>query len=91
MHLTSYHSGQEPHEDRISATAKALSACGSSMAATTLISCGAMLPFVFSEFVPTQQFAIIIIAMLSLAWLGDVVLLPVILLLKRPRNQIKAN
>ena len=39
-----------------------------------------MVPFLFAEFIPTQQFAKLMIVMLSGAILGDLVLLPAMLL-----------
>jgi hypothetical protein len=54
--------------------------CSSAMLHTTLISCGAMLPFLFADFMPTQQFSRLMITMLSLALIGDLVLLPALIL-----------
>jgi uncharacterized protein len=53
--------------------------CGIAMLETTLISCSAMLPFLFADFVPTQRFAMLMIAMLTLAIVGDMILLPALL------------
>jgi hypothetical protein len=39
-----------------------------------------MFPFLFAEFLPTQQFAKLMIAMLSAAIVGDLVVLPALLL-----------
>ena len=47
---------------------------------TTAISCGSMATFLLSEFNPTRQFATLMIAMLSGAIIGDLVLLPALLL-----------
>ncbi len=47
---------------------------------TMLISCCSMLPFLFADFLPTRQFAFLMIAMLGSAILGDLVLLPGLLL-----------
>ncbi|MEQ1829863.1 MAG: MMPL family transporter [Pirellula sp.] len=54
--------------------------CARAMLHTMLISCCSMLPFMFSEFLPTRQFAMLMIAMLSSSILGDLVLLPALLL-----------
>ena len=54
--------------------------CSAAMAHTTLISCVSMAPFLFAEFIPTQQFAKLMIVMLSGAIVGDLVLLPALLL-----------
>lgn len=59
---------------------RTLSGCCPAMIHTTLISCGAMVPFLFAGFVPTQQFAILMVCMLCLALLCDLILLPAILL-----------
>ncbi|MCA9192508.1 MAG: MMPL family transporter [Planctomycetales bacterium] len=53
--------------------------CGLAMLETTLISCSAMLPFVWSEFLPTGNFALLMTLMLSGAVVGDLVLLPALL------------
>lgn len=47
---------------------------------TMLISCCSMLPFMFAAFNPTRQFAMLMIAMMSTSILGDLVLLPALLL-----------
>jgi predicted RND superfamily exporter protein len=39
-----------------------------------------MLPFMFAAFNPTRQFAMLMIAMMSTSILGDLVLLPALLL-----------
>lgn len=65
---------------RIEAIRNTLSNCSSAMLHTTLISCGAMTPFLFADFLPTQQFAKLMIAMLLLAIIGDLFVLPALLL-----------
>jgi predicted exporter len=50
------------------------------MVHTMLISCCSMLPFMLAQFNPTRQFAILMIAMMSTSILGDLVLLPALLL-----------
>jgi predicted RND superfamily exporter protein len=62
------------------AIVETMNACGRAMIHTTVISCVAMAPFLFAEFLPTQQFAKLMIVMLSLAIVGDLVLLPALLL-----------
>ena len=57
-----------------------LDKCGRAMIQTTLISCCSMGPFLLAEFLPTQQFAKLMIIMLSGAIVGDLVLLPALLL-----------
>ena len=71
--LRSGHSRQE-------AVARTFQNCSAAMAHTTLISCVSMAPFLFAEFIPTQQFAKLMIVMLSGAIVGDLVLLPALLL-----------
>ena len=62
------------------AVARTFHSCAAAMIHTTLISCLSMVPFLFAEFIPTQQFAKLMIVMLSGAILGDLVLLPAMLL-----------
>lgn len=57
-----------------------MNACGRAMIHTSVISCIAMAPFLFAEFLPTQQFAKLMIVMLSFAVIGDLILLPALLL-----------
>lgn len=61
--------------------------CVAAMLETTLISCSAMIPFLFSDFVPTQRFSMLMIAMLTLALLGDLLLLPALLSVLYGRNR----
>lgn len=67
-------------ETREEAVANAFSNCARPMIHTMLISCCSMLPFMFAEFNPTRQFAMLMIAMMSTSILGDLVLLPALLL-----------
>ncbi len=67
-------------DTREQAIADAFSNCGKAMVHTMLISCCSMLPFLFAEFNPTRQFATLMIAMMSSSILGDLVLLPALLL-----------
>ena len=60
--------------------ARTFHSCASAMMHTTLISCVSMMPFLLAEFIPTQQFAKLMIVMLSGAIVGDLVLLPALLL-----------
>jgi len=54
--------------------------CGAAMTQSSLISSCGLLVFFFSGFVPAAQFGILIFIMLMVALLGDLVLLPAILL-----------
>lgn len=67
-------------DTRSEAIADTLSSCAGAMFHTMLISCCSMLPFLFADFLPTRQFAFLMIAMLGSAILGDLVLLPGMLL-----------
>lgn len=67
-------------DDRTQAIADSLTSCAGAMFYTMLISCCSMLPFLLAEFLPTRQFACLMIAMLSSALLGDLVLLPALLM-----------
>jgi len=62
------------------AVARTFNSCASAMIHTTLISCVSMMPFLLADFIPTQQFAKLMIVMLSGTILGDLVLLPALLL-----------
>jgi len=75
-------------DTREEAIADAFSNCGKAMVHTMLISCCSMLPFLFAEFNPTRQFATLMIAMMSSSILGDLVLLPALLLspLGKPKS-----
>lgn len=67
-------------DERAQAIADSLTSCARAMFHTMLISCCSMLPFLLAEFMPTRQFACLMIAMLSSALLGDLVLLPALLM-----------
>lgn len=67
-------------DTREQAIADAFSNCGKAMVHTMLISCCSMVPFLLAEFNPTRQFATLMIAMMSSSILGDLVLLPALLL-----------
>jgi predicted RND superfamily exporter protein len=61
------------------AVERTFAACAPAMIQTTVIACSAMIPFLFAEFNPTQQFARLMISILSLALVGDLLLLPALL------------
>jgi uncharacterized protein len=65
---------------RPDAVVRTFRSCSAAMVHTTLISCLSMAPFLFAEFVPTQQFAKLMIVMLSGAIVGDLFLLPALLM-----------
>lgn len=67
-------------DTRQQAIADSFSNCAKAMIHTMLISCCSMLPFMLAQFNPTRQFAILMIAMMSTSILGDLVLLPALLL-----------
>lgn len=62
------------------AVARAFQACSSAMMHTTLISGCSMFPFLFADFVPTQQFATLMISILVAALIADLILLPALLI-----------
>jgi hypothetical protein len=62
------------------AVADSLRHCAGAMFVTSLVCCTAMLPFFFCEFSPTSKFAILLISILLLALVGDLFLLPALLL-----------
>ena len=67
-------------DSRSRAIEDTMSNCALAMVHTMLISCCSMLPFMFAEFTPTRQFACLMIAMIGSSILGDLVLLPALLL-----------
>ena len=67
-------------DSRSRAIEDTMSNCAVAMVHTMLISCCSMLPFMFAEFTPTRQFACLMIAMIGSSILGDLVLLPALLL-----------
>jgi hypothetical protein len=67
-------------EDNSVAVKQAMAICGPPMLHTTLICTAAMLPFLFCDFLPTSKFALLMILILSGAIVGDLVLLPALLL-----------
>ena len=69
-----------PGTSRYSAVLATFLDCGPAMIQTSF-SCGlGLLVFAFSDFVPTSRFAILMAALLLLALLGDLLLLPALLL-----------
>jgi uncharacterized protein len=64
----------------VEAVRRTFQACARAMIHTSVISCCSMFPFLFASFTPTQQFAKLMIMMLVAALLGDLVLLPALLL-----------
>lgn len=66
-------------------------ACAGAMLHTTLIACLSMAPFLFAEFVPTQQFARLMIVILVGAVVGDLVLLPALLLCPLGKSALRCR
>jgi uncharacterized protein len=66
--------------NRKSSVIRTIRECAPAMMTTTAISTLAMSPFLFAEFMPTGQFAKLMIAMLLGAIVGDLFLLPALLL-----------
>lgn len=81
LHFVNWYSWRLTEGDtREQAIAHTFSNCARAMIHTMLISCCSMLPFMFAAFNPTRQFAMLMIAMMSTSILGDLVLLPALLL-----------
>ena len=77
--LTWYRRGTKNGLSRFSSIRFAFDHCAKAMIDTSLI-CGlGVLPFVFSVFMPTAKFALLLLIMLFTALLGDLILLPAIL------------
>lgn len=64
----------------VDSATRAIQACGRPILNTTMICAGAMLPFFFSDFLPTSKFALLMILILGGAVVGDLVLLPALLI-----------
>ena len=58
---------------------QAIKRCARPMLHTTLICSGAMIPFLFCEFLPTGKFALLLILILSSAIVSDLIFLPSLL------------
>ncbi len=58
---------------------EAIQACARPMLHTSVICAAAMLPFLFSDFIPTSKFATLMILILACALIGDLILLPAML------------
>ena len=65
--------------DATGAVRQAIAGCARAMLHTSIICTGSMLPFFFSDFVPTSKFALLMILILGGAIVGDLLLLPAIL------------
>ena len=78
--LTFFQRGVLQYGDRGQAVQHALQHCGPAIIQTS-VSCGlGLLVFALSDFLPTSRFAISIATLLALALVGDMVLLPALLL-----------
>ena len=79
-YLTWFRRGLEQGKTRGAAVEFSYSRCGSAMIQTTLI-CGlGLLVFVLSPFTPISRFAMLMFSMLTVALLGDLIVLPALLL-----------
>lgn len=78
--LTFFRRGLNKGMDRAAAVLHAYQHCGSAMIQTSM-TCGmGLLVFALSDFGPTSRFALLMVGLLTLALLGDLVLLPAIVL-----------
>ena len=77
--LTWFRRGIREGMDRQTATRMAFERCSVAMAQTTLIGGLGLAVFATSTFTPTQQFGILMITILSVALVGDLVMLPALL------------
>jgi predicted RND superfamily exporter protein len=80
LHFLCWYMNSRRQLDRAAAVDATYKACSAAMLHTTLISCLSMAPFLFAPFLPTQQFAKLMIAMLTFAIVGDLFFLPALLL-----------
>ncbi|HBE70556.1 MAG TPA: hypothetical protein DDW52_20615 [Planctomycetaceae bacterium] len=81
LHFIHWYAGcRRKGVERSDAVESAMRACARPMLNTTFICTASMLPFLFSEFLPTSKFALLMILMLLGAIIGDLIMLPAILL-----------
>jgi predicted RND superfamily exporter protein len=74
-YLRSRKNGASPQ----SSVEHAIKRCSRAMVHTTLICSGAMIPFLFCEFLPTSKFALLLILILTSAVVSDLIFLPALL------------
>jgi predicted RND superfamily exporter protein len=79
-YLTWFRRGLEQGKTRGEAVEFAYVRCGAAMFQTTLICGMGLLVFALSPFVPISRFAMLMFSMLSVALLGDLIVLPALLL-----------
>lgn len=77
--LTWFRFAVDQGQDAKAAAAFAYKRCATAMTQTTLIGGLGLSAFVFSTFVPTQMFGIMMLSILSVALVGDLIFLPSIL------------
>jgi uncharacterized protein len=81
LHFTCWYINDRKSSDSAEqSVTSAFHGCSAAMIHTTLICSCSMFPFLFADFIPTQQFAILMISILVLAVLADLILLPALLL-----------
>ncbi len=80
VHLLSrYRQFRRHTDDRRSAALSALRQCGWAMLQTTLV-CGlSLVVYGLSDFVPTRRFALFLLGLLAVAWIGVATLLPALM------------
>ena len=71
--------GRRQGLDSTAAVRQAIAGCARAMLHTSIICTGSMLPFFFSDFLPTSKFALLMIMILVGAIVGDLILLPAVL------------
>ncbi|OYP33940.1 efflux RND transporter permease subunit [Rhodopirellula sp. MGV] len=79
-YLTFYQRGIDSGASRQQAVRLAYQHCGPAMIQTTVICGGGLSIFIFSDFVPTSGFAWMSVVLLSAALIGDLLILPAMLL-----------
>lgn len=78
--LTWFRRGIDRGLERVPAVKLAYAQCASAMCQTTLVGGVGLAIFAFSSFVPTQRFGYLMLTMLVAALVGDLILLPALLL-----------
>ena len=77
--LTQYQTSLREGFSRAEAVHEALKHCGVAMVQTTAICVSTLFLYIFSDFVPTVKFSVLMCALLIAALIGDIVMLPALL------------
>lgn len=79
VHFLHYYRIGQSSNSTIDAVQFAIQRCASPILTTTLIICGGLILFSFSQFLPVRNFAVCLILLMSTAAFADLILLPVLM------------